>query len=97
MPPLGRQSRLHVDRAKTWLARAKEATTKTRSACGITLPHLVKAHEALGFAWAHIDSMGSGAKERRAQSDLQQQHREINKKLALDYRAFASRCIRGKD
>jgi len=97
MPPLGRQSRLHIERAQTWLARAKEATQKTRGACGTSLPYLMKATEALGFAWAHIDSMGSGTPNKRAQRKLQEQHREINKKLALDYRAFASRCIRGKD
>lgn len=54
---LGRQSQAHLDLARKFLSRAKEASKRTRTGCDHALPHLVKAVENLSAAWEHIDSI----------------------------------------
>lgn len=91
---LGRQSRSHQDEAKSWLGRAREGLTDTRSHCTLALPALVGVHEALAAAWEHITSIGeSSPRDRRAKFDLQAQHRELNKTARRDYQAFSDRCV----
>lgn len=104
MPPLGRQARGHIERAEHWLAEARYAAQYGRGRCDVALPHLVRASDALGQAWAHIESISvsrAGAKKkrldlieqaRRKKVELSEQHREINTEVARGIRAFAARC-----
>jgi hypothetical protein len=105
VPPLGRQARGHIERANKWLGEAKVAARLGRGRCSIALPNLLKAQDALGQAWAHIESISvprAGVKKkrldvieraRREKVALSDRHHEIKTEVARGIRAFEGRCL----
>lgn len=102
---LGRQARGHIDEARRWLDNARAATEKSRASCKVSYPNLLKAHDALGQAWAHIEAINiprAGVKKkrldvieraRREKTALYDQHERVKRDVARASAAFVGRCV----
>lgn len=101
MPPLGRQSSWHLDRAQAWIDRAQRASQRSRPGCGSALPHILAATEALAAAWEHIEAIStSTAKgdartlELREKDRLSMERKKIARVVARDTEIYFTRCTR---